>query len=59
MWKQCNNMKWVARGDEPTENYHLNLQLPELYSEFQPTSLLFRFTLTAPRAPFSAAAGRK
>ncbi len=34
MWKQYDSVKGVAH--EPTENYHLNLQLPsELYSEFQ------------------------
>ncbi len=27
MWKQRDNVKGVARGNEPTENYHLHLQL--------------------------------
>ncbi len=41
LYRQSKNdkMKGVARSEEPTENYHLNLQLSfgftGLYSEFQ------------------------
>lgn len=28
VWKQCDNVKGVARGDERTEIYHLSLRLP-------------------------------
>ncbi len=37
MWKRCDNVKGVARGDEPTENYHLNPESATFqhFSEFQ------------------------
>ncbi len=27
MWKQCDSVKGVSSSDEPTQNYHLNVQL--------------------------------
>ncbi len=33
MRKQWDNVK-VAHSDEPTENYHLNLQLPSTLRDF-------------------------
>lgn len=49
-------MKWVAYSVEPTENYHLNLQLSSALQRFivsaqcltvWPSTLLFWFTFTA------------
>ncbi len=34
VFSQCDNVKGVARSDEPTENYHLNLQLPSTLPSF-------------------------
>lgn len=31
MRKQCDSVKGVTYNDEPTENYHINLQLPSAF----------------------------
>lgn len=33
-WQCDNNVKGVARGDEPTENYQLNLPIPSALRSF-------------------------
>lgn len=63
MRTQCDNVKEVARSDEPKENYHLNLKRRSALWSFKvsvsslfsclATTLLFLFTLTA----FSDTAG--
>lgn len=61
--KSIYNVRGIARNDEPTEKYHLTLQLPSVlqsfimsfsswFSLFCP-ELLFWFTLTVPMASFS------
>lgn len=34
MQKQHYDVKWVARSNDPTKNYHLNLQLPSALQSF-------------------------